>query len=209
VSLDTLDAKQYHYVTRRGDIERVLAGIETAQAVGLRPVKINTVVMRGFNEDEVVDFARRTVRDGWNVRFIEVMPLGQGADRARETFVSTDETRARIEDALGQLEPAELPGSGPARVWRVPGSKGTIGFISALSEHFCATCNRIRLTADGRLVPCLHSTTSVDIRSTLRSDASDAEVRQVLEQAIAAKPAAHHLDEVTCGTAFEMSHLGG
>ncbi|MBI3953294.1 MAG: GTP 3',8-cyclase MoaA, partial [Chloroflexi bacterium] len=150
VSLDTLKPERFDRLARgTGTWQDVLAGIEAARAVGLEPVKINVVSMRGVNDDEALDFARLTVAEGWHVRFIELMPFpeeqnqdchGGGLDGA---YLPTDELRARIEAAYGPLESAELPGNGPARYFRVPGAAGSIGFISPVSEeHFCARCNR-------------------------------------------------------------------
>ena len=208
ISLDTLHPERFRAITRRGELQHTLAGIEAARRAGLEPVKINTVVMRGINDDEVVDFARHTLSDGWNVRFIEVMPLGEGASLAGDTYVPTDEVRTRIEEELGPLEPASLSGSGPARVWRLPGATGTLGFISAISHHFCHECNRLRLTANGRLVPCLLSDLEFDLRTPLRSGATDAELRDVFRRAIEAKPSGHHLSKHIVPV-HEMSRMGG
>jgi len=208
VSLDTLRPERFRAITRRGELSDVMAGIEAAHRAGLTPVKINTVVMRGINDDEVVDFARRTRLNGWNVRFIELMPLGESATFAQAEYVPTDEIRARIEEELGGLKPADLTGNGPARVWRLPGSTGTLGFISAISHHFCRDCNRLRLTADGKLVPCLFSDLELDLRTPLRSGATEIELQDVFRRAIDAKPAGHLLSERVTPT-HEMSRMGG
>lgn len=208
VSLDTLLPERFRAIARRGELSDVLAGIEAARHAGLEPVKINAVVMRGVNDDEVLDFARRTLFGDWNVRFIELMPLGEGATLAEAEYVPTDELRMRIEKELGRLEPAYLRGSGPAEVWRLPGSRGTLGFISAISHNFCHGCNRLRLTADGKLVPCLFSDLEFDLRTPLRASATDAELQDVFRRAIQAKPAGHHLSDRAAPT-HEMSRLGG
>ncbi|NLG26862.1 MAG: GTP 3',8-cyclase MoaA, partial [Chloroflexi bacterium] len=135
VSLDTLRPERYSAITRCGELSDVLRGIEAARSAGLEPVKLNTVVVRGTNDDEVVDFARRTLDEGWHVRFIELMPVGEGVTPGDE-YVPSSEIREHIEAALGPLEPAELPGSGPARYLRLAGAPGTLGFISPLTEHF-------------------------------------------------------------------------
>lgn len=218
VSLDTLRPDRYREITRRDKLADTLAGIEAARRAGLVPVKINTVVIRGTNDDEATDLARRTVSDGWHVRFIECMPLGgEGlpedlldASAWRERTISSAETRARIEASLGALEPATVDaGAGPARYYRVPGAEGTIGFISPLSEHFCGTCNRLRLTADGQLRPCLFSSHEIDLRTPLRGGAGVDEIAALLKQGIADKPQRHHLD--TCETVRDraMSQIGG
>jgi cyclic pyranopterin phosphate synthase len=145
VSLDTLRAQPFQRITRLGRIEDVLAGIEAAHQAGLEPVKINTVVIRGMNEDEVVDFARKTTDEGWNVRFIEWMPVGNEQCMGRrwlDGVVTAEEIRRRIETALGELQPAKAStGGGPARYYHLPGARGTIGFITPVSEHFCFRCN--------------------------------------------------------------------
>lgn len=210
ISLDTLRPDRYRAMTRRGALADALAGIAAAQEAGLHPVKINAVVMRGVNDDEVVALARCAVERGWHVRFIEVMPLGKEPALARALFVPSAETRARIEEALGPLAPAEVPGSGPARTWRPAGApEGSIGFISALSEHFCGACNRLRLSADGRLYPCLFSDLEVALRGPLRAGADDETLRQVFLRAISLKAEGHRLDRAVTTTEHLMSRVGG
>jgi cyclic pyranopterin phosphate synthase len=214
ISLDTLRPERYAHITRGGSLEAALAGIRAAEAAGLTPVKINAVVMRDFNDDEVAALAQRSLTEGWNVRFIEAMPLGHQAQANQQGYVPSDETRGRIEAALGALEPAELDGNGPARYWRLPGAAGTLGFISALSQHFCATCNRLRLTSDGKLMPCLFSALEYALRGPLRAGADDEALRAVFAEAIGHKPEGHHLsDPDACdqaaAAAHEMSHIGG
>ena len=169
VSLDTLRPERFHHITRLGRFEDVLTGMEAAQAAGLEPIKINTVVIRGMNDDEVVDLAQKTAELAWNVRFIELMPVGNGmlTDGGwRERVVTAKEIRRQIELSLGALEPAKMSaGSGPARYYRLPGANGTLGFITPISEHFCYQCNRLRLTADGQLRPCLLSDDEIDLRT--------------------------------------------
>jgi len=211
VSLDTLDPDRFRAVTRLGNLEDVLAGIRAAAEAGLAPIKINVVVMRDGNADEVTAFARRTVTDGWNVRFIEMMPIGEGAQVSAAQYVPSGLIRAAIEAELGPLESATLPGNGPARYWKVPGAVGTIGFISPISQHFCRVCNRLRLTADGKLLPCLFSPpeAEVDLRTPLRDGASDEELAGLFRLAIASKPDGHHLDERAVPTCRRMSTVGG
>ena len=209
VSLDSLREERFHTITRRGRLADVLAGIEVAQDTGLTPVKINMVVMRGVNDDEVIDFAQRTLADGWHVRFIEIMPLGEGAHCSGDGYVPTAEIRRTIEAALGALEPGKQDMYGPARYWRLPGALGTIGFISPISEHFCHYCNRLRLTADGRLLPCLLSEGEVDVRTALRTGADDVVLRELFLRAITAKPAGHHLDEQVVPEGRLMAGIGG
>ncbi len=209
VSLDTLRPERYAAITRRGRLEDALAGIEAALSVRLTPVKINMVVVKGVNDDEAVDFARLSLEQPWHVRFIEFMPLGQHAEQARRAYVSSDETRAQIETALGPLAPAEIVAHGPARTWRLPGAVGTIGFISALSEHFCQSCNRLRLTSDGKLVPCLFSDREYDLRGVLRAGADDEALDALWQEVIACKPDGHHLEGALTTTEHRMSQIGG
>jgi cyclic pyranopterin phosphate synthase len=143
ISLDTLRPDRFKQITRRGRLHDVWSGIEAAETAGLTPIKLNMVVVRGLNDDEVSDFARRTVSDGWHVRFIELMPIGANVDWAGNGVVPVPEIRTRIETEVGPLRPIHGPtGNGPARYYQLPGAEGTIGFIGALSEHFCTTCNR-------------------------------------------------------------------
>lgn len=209
ISLDTLEPDRYRRITRRGELGEALAGIDAALEAGLTPVKINMVVLRGINDDEVVAFARRTLDRPWHVRFIEFMPLGEQAALARSAYVSSGETKRRIESALGQLEVAELQGYGPARTWRLPQAPGSVGFISALSQHFCATCNRIRLTSDGKLVPCLFSDLEFDVSGPMRAGADDVALGEIWQEALDNKPAGHHLDQAETTTEHQMSRIGG
>jgi cyclic pyranopterin phosphate synthase len=210
ISLDTLRADRFARITRRNRLDDVWAGIAAAQSAGLTPIKLNMVVVRGLNHDEVVDFARRTASDAWHVRFIELMPIGANISWAGDGVVPIPEIRARIEAALGPLEPIHGPkGNGPARYYRLPGAEGTVGFIGAQSEHFCATCNRLRLTADGRLRPCLMSTHEIDLRPTLRAGADLAAVRNLLAKAIQHKPQGHRLADHFSPADRTMAQIGG
>lgn len=192
VSLDTLKADRFRDITRVGELSDVLEGIEAARYAGLHPVKINVVVMPGVNEDEIPDFAGMTRREEWHIRFIELMPF-KGAVQ----FTPSADLRNQIA-ALGKLEPchdsARLAGNGPADCYRLAGAKGTIGFISPLSEHsFCSRCNRMRLTPDGKLRPCLLGEDEIDLRTPLRNNASLSELQELILKAVASKPEHHHL----------------
>ncbi|HID64559.1 MAG TPA: GTP 3',8-cyclase MoaA [Anaerolineae bacterium] len=210
VSLDTLRPERFRQITRLGDLAPVFEGIAAAREAGLVPLKVNTVVVRGLNDDEVVDFARLTLEDDWHVRFIELMPLGANTAWAGDGYVSVGEVRRRIEEVLGELVPAKVGvGNGPARYYRFPGAVGTIGFISPISEHFCYRCNRLRLTADGRLRPCLLSDYEIDLRTPLRQGADLTEVRELLIHSIGAKPEHHHLAESIAPRERAMSEIGG
>ena len=210
VSLDTMRPDRFHSLTRLGRLEDVLAGRRAALEAGLHPVKINTVVVRGLNDDEVVDLARLTMQPDWNIRFIEVMPLGAGAHWSGDGVVPSAEIRARVERELGTLTAVrDKTGAGPARCYRLPGAQGTVGFISPVTEHFCHACNRLRLTSDGRLLPCLLSNAFIDLRTPLREGADDEQLRDVFLQAIIAKPRGHHLAEALVSPSRPMSQIGG
>lgn len=223
ISLDTLDPEVYARITRRGKLDDVLAGLEAAFAVGMDPVKLNVVVVRGLDQD-LLGFAKMTLGRPLHVRFIEYMPVGEVGEHSctsaeadgwtEADHVSTDEILARITAeglaaGLGELEAVrreDAPGGwGPARYYRLPGAKGTVGVISPLSHHFCGECNRLRLTADGGLRTCLFSDDELDVRGILRTG-TDEDVRQVIRQALAAKPEGHHQQH---GTVRRMSQIGG
>ncbi|MFC2003490.1 GTP 3',8-cyclase MoaA [Chloroflexota bacterium] len=209
VSLDTLKPARFEFITGGvGKLVDVLEGIEVARTVGLNPVKINTVVMSGINDDELVDFAAKTISDEWHVRFIELMPV-VGKDATTSQFVSVSEMRQRLE-VLGELEPC-LPGvgNGPAKYFRFPQARGTIGFITPVSEHFCICCNRLRLTADGKLRPCLLSEDEIDLKQPLRSGMSSAGLKKLIEEAVARKPMQHHLAEGYVPEDRPFSQVGG
>jgi cyclic pyranopterin phosphate synthase len=189
VSLDTLDPEKFAYITRGGDLARVWEGIEAALSVGLEPVKVNVVIFRGFNEEEIEAFAALTRERPLHVRFIELMPVGQAADDGYR-FIPVEEVLHRL-SRLTPLEPVTVTGNGPAQYYRLPGGKGTVGFIAALSRPFCSACNRLRLTADGQLRPCLESSFQVDLRGPLRSGASEPELAELFRKAVAAKPWQH------------------
>ncbi len=208
ISLDTLQPDKFEQITRCGHLEDTLRGIEAAQAAGLNPVKINVVVMAGINDDELLDFAAKTIKDGWNVRFIELMPLN-GDESSSSKLVSVSDMKHRL-DPLGKMEPCQLNvGNGPAKYFRLPNATGTIGFITPVTEHFCYQCNRLRLTADGRLRPCLLSDEEIDLREALRYSASVTELKALIEKAIAEKPKGHKLAEGGKRLGRPFSQVGG
>ena len=208
VSLDTLKPDRFELITRRNLFNDVLAGIDIAKSAGLNPVKINVVVMAGINDDEIVDFAHKTIDDGWHVRFIELMPFN-GKEATAPHFVPVSEMRKRLEQ-LGELEPC-LPsvGNGPAKYFRFPHARGTIGFITPVSEHFCFHCNRLRLTSDGKLRPCLLAEDEIDLKQPLRRGISSGELKRLIERAVALKPLRHHLAEGYISQDRPMSQVGG
>ncbi len=210
ISLDTLDPERFAAITRRDRLDDVWAGVEAARAAGLTPIKLNVVVIRGLNDDEVVDFARKTLSGDWHVRFIELMPIGANVAWAGDGTVPIAQIRAQIEGELGPLQPIHGPrGNGPARYHQLAGAQGTIGFIGASSDHYCPTCNRLRLTADGRLRPCLLDEQEIDLRRALRARAGLEAVKDLLAQAIQAKPECHHLHEAPAPRDRTMAQIGG
>ena len=210
VSLDTLKPERFKAIAGGdGNLDDVLEGIEVARSAGLNPVKLNTVVMSGVNDDELLDIASKTVTDGWHVRFIELMPVAGEKEVNPSQFISVGEMRIRLE-TLGELEPC-LPsvGNGPARYFRLPQAKGTIGFITPVSEHFCVQCNRLRLTADGKLRSCLLSESETDLRLPLRNGVSSSGLKKLIEEAVALKPRQHHLAEGYVPKDRPFSQVGG
>jgi len=192
VSLDTLDQAKYRYITGGGDLKQVLDGLDQAQAVGFSPIKINVVVMRGLNSDEVESFAKLTLETPLHVRFIEFMPLDRNGWKPGLVLTS-DEILQRLQ-RLGPLtEIPPEPNDGPARRFRLGQGPGEVGLISPLSHHFCPTCNRLRITSDGKLLTCLFSSEEVDLKGPLRSGASDEELLAIIRAAVASKPDRHHL----------------
>jgi cyclic pyranopterin phosphate synthase len=209
VSIDTLDPDKFRQMTRGGRLDQVWEGIAEADRVGLHPIKLNAVVVRGLNEDEVPRLAALTLEHRWEMRFIEVMPLTGVANVAQDGVVKSEELITQIEAAHGPLEPLGLAPTDSARRFRIPGAKGKLGFISAVSDPFCATCNRMRLTADGRLHLCLLRDEEGDLRAAIRSGASEAAIEQLVRHAVAVKPWGHGLPDGVLPTLRGMSELGG
>ncbi len=190
ISMDSLSPEKYRQITRGGQLSRVWAGMETARAAGMAPIKINVVAIAGFNDTEIVDFARLTIPEPIQVRFIEFMPIGFFSEWRPQQFLPADEIKRRIETHQ-PLVPVSAPKNGhdgPARLFQFPGAAGEIGFISPISDHFCHSCNRLRLTADGKLKTCLFSDEEVDLKSLLRSSCRDEELEKKLCDAISKKP---------------------
>ncbi|MDE2127239.1 MAG: GTP 3',8-cyclase MoaA [Armatimonadetes bacterium] len=261
ISLDTLRSDRFEAIARKGKLEPVLQGIAAAIANGLTPIKLNCVVMRGWNDDEVVAFAARTLSEPLNVRFIELMPInwsrgddsiqdwaagplptprrGDGTSQItlfasaeaasfrkafvmqessermldgealRRAWVSSSESQARIEAEFGPLEPAELLTNGPARTYRIPGAAGTVGFISQISNDLCERCNRLRLTADGFLRPCLMADGEVNLRVLLRNGASDHDLAEQFITTVRHKPKEHRIEDGLMPSSRSMSQIGG
>ncbi len=209
VSLDTLRPDRFETVTGRPRLDRVLAGIDAAIAQGLAPLKVNVVVVPGVNDDEILDFARLAADRSIEARFIERMPLsirGPRCGQVSREYVPSARLKETIEAETGRLEPAG-GARGPARVFDIPGGRGRIGFISAMSEPFCRWCSRMRLTADGKLLACLADPAELDLKGPLRAGADDAELAGVWREAVARKP----YKEAACFTSEGrlMSQIGG
>ena len=193
VSLDTLQEPRFMEIARRPGLDKVLSGIDAAIARGLSPVKINCVVMRGYNDDEIAAFAQWTKERAVYVRFIELMPVQENLDVQRDAYVSADEILERVR-SIGDLDAVEGPGgNGPARYFAFPGAPGAVGVISPLSHDYCERCNRVRLSADGHLRLCLFGDQGIDLRTPLRAGASDGDIADILRSAMLIKPERHHL----------------
>ena len=194
VSLDTLDPRLFKRVTRRDALERVLRGIESASDAGLRPVKINTVLLRGLNDDELETLIERGRSQGWEMRFIEFMPLENDGSWQPSRVVSGAEVRERI-DARWPLEPdPRQEPHAPATRYRFKDGGGTVGFIDSISAPFCGSCSRLRLTSDGKLRVCLYDTAEVDLKTPLRAGATDTELEAIIERAVSRKGRGGALD---------------
>jgi len=214
VSLDTLRPERYRAICRGGSLEEAFAGIRAAEAAGLDPVKINMVVIPGLNDDEIEAMAGLTLEQPRHVRFIEFMPVGNARLQRERRYIPSAELRARIKARFGLEESPVAPaGRGPARYWRIPGAAGTIGFISPLSQHFCAGCNRIRLTADGWVRTCLLTDRiGVDVKSAFRAGVRGEGLVALFREAIRLKPPSHDLVPEGSGTGEfvrTMCQIGG
>ena len=210
VSLDSLAPDRFFEMTRRDALAEVLAGLEAAEAYPqLRPIKVNAVAIRGFTEDEVLRFAELARRKPYEVRFIEFMPLDADGEWSRDRVLTSREIVDAV-NAVHPLEPVGRERGGTSRRYRFADGRGTLGFISPVSEPFCGDCNRIRLTADGRLRTCLFSHAETDLREPLRSGASDAEIEAVVREAVWRKELKHRVNEPGfVQPARTMSQIGG
>jgi cyclic pyranopterin phosphate synthase len=193
ISLDSLNQERYKEITRGGDINSVLRGISAAEKAGLTPIKLNVVVMRGINDDELTNFAKITLNHPYQVRFIEFMPFGIENTWSIERFIPSEEIKSIIEK-IDRLIPISMKKSGPARYYKFEDAPGVIGFISPLSNHFCNECNRLRLTPDGKLRPCLFSETEIDLKYALRNDALDEEIKRLIKLSVEIKPKGHNIN---------------
>ncbi len=208
ISADSLRPGRIASIARRDLGFEPVAAARASQAAGLDPIKLNVVVMRGVNDDEVVDFARLTLDNPWHVRFIELMPVGSLEPMTDEMVVPSDEVLSRIQDALGPLTPGGGPsqGNGPAAYYSLAGAAGSIGVITPMTHTYCGSCNRVRLTADGRLRTCLFGDHEVDLRGALRRGEP---LAGLVRQALAEKPEAHALLSRRNGGLLALSQVGG
>lgn len=210
ISLDTLDPEKFHRLTRWGRLEDVWSGIQAAEEAGLAPIKVNAVIVRGYNEGDVVDLARLTYEHAWQVRFIEMMPFAGATELQLEQMVTAEEMQERIQVALGPMEQVnDGKLDGEARLFHLPDARGDLGFISTVTQPFCASCNRARLTADGRLRLCLLREGEVDLLTPLRTGATLEDLRQLILEGIWNKPWGHGLAEGIIPLNRVMSEIGG
>ncbi len=214
ISLDSLNRDKYSHITNGGDLDAVLRGIARAEEVGFSPIKINTVVIKGFNDDEALDFVRLALDKPFQVRFIELMRVGQqtNLDDVGD-YMPTSQLIDRIKKKY-ELEPIKNKKKrfdGPARIFKIKGGRGEIGFINPVSDHFCSTCNRLRLTSDGKLRVCLLNEKEVDLKKALRENCSDEELEGLFREAVLLKPKQHDLicTENTLKKCRHMSAIGG
>jgi cyclic pyranopterin phosphate synthase len=209
-SLDTLNPDKFRRLTRRGALDEVLAGIAAAEQAGMIPIKINAVAVRDYSDADAVELARLTLSHAWQVRFIEMMPFAGATEFQQSLVVSSVEIMERLEAAIGRLEAVNGGAlDGEARLYRLPGAKGDIGFISTVSQPFCASCTRLRLTADGRLRLCLLREDEVDLLTPLRAGAADEELRAMILAAAWRKPWGNRLAQGETPLNRVMSQIGG
>ncbi|HEY4694254.1 MAG TPA: GTP 3',8-cyclase MoaA [Bellilinea sp.] len=210
ISLDTLDTVRFKKITRWGSFDQVWEGIQASEAAGLTPVKLNAVVVRGFNDQDIAPMAALTLDNPWQVRFIEMMPFGGATELQTHQIVTAEEMREKIAAELGPLTPGNNGKlDGEARIFRLPHAKGELGFISSVTAPFCSACTRARLTADGKLRLCLLRDKEVDLLTPLRQGATLAELRQIVLDGVWVKPWGHGLAEGDFATNRVMSEIGG
>jgi len=207
VSLDTLQPERFREITK-GKLEKVLDGLMTAKASGFAPIKINMVVMKGVNDDEVEQMVDFCLEHGFTLRFIETMPMGDTGRNASDQFIDLQTIKQRLMQRF-ELVPGVMPGGGPARYMQVAGSNLNIGFITPMSQHFCETCNRVRLSVDGTLYMCLGQEHNFALRPLLRGGISDTGLEEAIVEAIALKPERHEFSEKPDHVIRFMSMTGG
>jgi cyclic pyranopterin phosphate synthase len=214
ISLDSLRADRFSLITRGGDINRVLASIETAYSLGLTPIKLNVVLMKGLNDDEIEDFLQMTIDRAIQVRFIEYMPIGHNDESWKARYLSLNTVLERCAQRGWTAKPSEsVYGNGPAQNYQIEGAKGSFGLIHPISDHFCETCNRLRLTADGNIKPCLYWSHEFNVRTYIGDDAA---MEDLFFRALDIKPQNHEMaqalmneDQSHIPTERRMSQIGG
>ncbi len=210
ISIDTLNSAKFKRLTRWGDIEDVWEGIIAAEEAGLTPIKLNAVVVKGYNEEDVVDLARLTLDNPWQIRFIEMMPFAGATDIQTGQIITAAQIQERIESTLGKMEVAnDGKLDGEARLFHLPNGKGDVGFISSVTNPFCASCTRARLTADGRLRLCLLREKEVDLLTPLRGGATLDDLRQIILDGVWEKPWGHGLADGVIPLNRVMNEIGG
>ncbi len=207
VSLDTLNPHTFKEITQ-GELGPVLQGLQAAREVGFHPIKINMVVMRDINLHEVGDMVDYCLTNGFTLRFIETMPMGEGGQQAQDRYVSMDEVRGLLEQRF-EMEPARMKGAGPAEYLKIVGKRLKIGFITPISRHFCETCNRIRLSSEGTLYLCLGQDDRLELRPLIKEGLSDDEIKAVIVEAIKEKPESHKFSSNSEKIVRIMSQTGG
>ena len=210
ISIDSLKADRFKQLTRVGELEQVLAGVQAAKAAGFARIKLNAVILAGFNDDEVLDLAHFAIANGLDISFIEEMPLGEiSSHRRRDTQITSEHIRQQLAAHYSLLDSAETTG-GPSRYLRVADSDSKIGFISPMSNNFCGSCNRVRMTAEGRLLLCLGNEHSLDLREILRAFPGDStRLKRAIVEAIGDKPERHHFDPEQVDIVRFMNMTGG
>jgi len=208
VSLDSLNPENFKAITNGGKLEKVIDGLMSAKRAGFSPIKINTVLMKGINDHEAHDLVEFCIEHDFTLRFIETMPMGDTGRQASEQYVNLQDIKKQLAEKY-ELIPGVMPGGGPARYMQVAGTELRIGFITPLSQHFCETCNRVRLTADGTLYLCLGQSDKVELRPLLRNGISNEELTHVILNAIAMKPEKHEFNEKPKQIVRFMSLTGG
>ncbi len=209
ISIDTVEPYKFHHITRWGELDDVWRGIRAAEEAGLHPIKLNCVVVRNFNENDIAELARLTIDNTWEVRFIEMMPFGEVTDFQQVNVVTFQEMRERVESVFGPLEEASYDYVDPSRPFRIPNAKGTLGFISSVTEPFCQGCGRVRLTADGKLRLCLLRDDEVDLLTPLRDGAGFEEMRALMRDGAYHKPWGHGLGQGVIAETRAMNQIGG
>jgi cyclic pyranopterin phosphate synthase len=195
ISIDSMVSEKFNYITRRGNLADVKKAILKALELDMHPVKLNVVVINGFNDGEINDFAKLAYEYPLHIRFIEFMPIGDLVFWEQQRIITTKEMRAIIEKEYSLTDGPRITGNGPAKYYYLKGGQGTLGFISPMSNHFCSQCNRIRMTADGRLRGCLYDKREIDLQDALKKGAGDEELKQLFIKVIKMKPEKHHMND--------------